>query len=142
MTLCWVSLRRADEFYNSGLFRLIDDDPLGIRISDEVLQGIIAELYYPLSPYTFTVVETEVLGEIYEQFLGEVIVVEDGAVTIASKPEVRDSGGVVPTPRFIANAIVARTLGPLLAGPVPSGTFIFHCGRYVLWLGDFFAFGV
>lgn len=113
-------LRRADEFYNSGLFRLIDDDPLGIRISDDVLQGIIAELYYPLSPYTFTVVETEVLGEIYEQFLGEVIMVEDGTVTITSKPEIRESGGVVPTPSFIADAIVARTLGPLLAGRSPQ----------------------
>lgn len=42
-------------------------------ISDNVLHGIIEELYYPQSPYTFAVVETEVLGEIYEQFLGEVI---------------------------------------------------------------------
>ena len=113
-------LRRADEFYNSGIFRLIDDDLLGIRISDDVLQGVIADLYYPLSPYTFAVVETEVLGEIYEQFLGEVIIVEDGAVSIVSKPEVRDSGGVVPTPSFIADAIVARTLGPLLSGRSPQ----------------------
>ncbi|GAA5082154.1 Eco57I restriction-modification methylase domain-containing protein [Roseibacterium beibuensis] len=137
-------LRRADEFYDSGLFRLIDDDPLGIRISDEVLQGIIAELYYPLSPYTFAVVETEVLGEIYEQFLGEVIVVEDGAVAITSKPEIRESGGVVPTPSFIADAIVARTLGPLLAGRSPqdlaSFTLVDTCcgsGIFLLSAYDF-----
>ena len=113
-------LRRADDFYDSGLFRLIDDDPLGIRISDDVLQDIIAELYYPLSPYTFAVVETEVLGEIYEQFLGEVIVVEEGVVTITNKPEIRESGGVVPTPSFIADAIVARTLGPIFDGRSPK----------------------
>ncbi len=142
-------LRRADEFYDSGLFRLIDDDPLGIRISDDVLQGIIAELYYPLSPYTFAVVETEVLGEIYEQFLGEVIVVEDGAVTITSKPEIRESGGVVPTPSFIADAIVARTLGPLLAGRSPQelsaftlvdtccGSGIFLLSAYDFLLGHY-----
>lgn len=142
-------LRRADEFYDSGLFRLIDDDPLGIRISDVVLQGIIAELYYPLSPYTFAVVETEVLGEIYEQFLGEVIEVKDGAVTITSKPEIRESGGVVPTPSFIADAIVARTLGPLLAGRSPQdlapftladtccGSGIFLLSAYDFLLGHY-----
>lgn len=142
-------LRRADAFYNSGLFHLIDDDPLGIRISDDVLKGIIAELYYPLSPYTFAVVETEVLGEIYEQFLGEVIVVEDGAVTITSKPEIRESGGVVPTPSFIADAIVARTLSPLLAGRSPQelaaftladtccGSGIFLLSAYDFLLGHY-----
>lgn len=135
-------LRRADEFYDSGLFRLIDDDPLGIRIGDEVLQGIIAELYYPLSPYTFAVVETEVLGEIYEQFLGEVIVIDDGRVTIESKPEVRESGGVVPTPSFVADAIVARALGPGLAGKSPEDLTGFTvadtcCGSGIFLLSAF-----
>lgn len=120
-----VELRRADAFYNSGLFRLLDDERLGIRISDEVLHGIIAELYYPQSPYTFAVVETEVLGEIYEQFLGEVITVNAGVVEIVSKPEVRESGGVVPTPRYVVDAIVERTLGPLLAGKNPEDLALF-----------------
>ncbi len=113
-------LRRADEFYDSGLFRLLDDFQLGIRISDEVLQNIITELYYPQSPYTFAVVETEVLGEIYEQFLGEEITVTGGAVEIVSKPEVRESGGVVATPRYIVDAIMERTLVPALAGKRPA----------------------
>lgn len=113
-------LRRADEFYDSGLFRLLDDERLGIRISDATLSGIISELYYPQSPYTFAVVETEVLGEIYEQFLGEVITVTDAAVEIVSKPEVRESGGVVPTPGFIADTIVERTLGPAIAEKSPQ----------------------
>lgn len=115
-----VELRRADGFYNSGLFHLIDDARLGVRIGDDVLAGIIAELYYPQSPYTFAVVETEVLGEIYEQFLGEIIAVEGGAVRVESKPEVREAGGVVPTPRYVADAIVQRTLGPALAGKAPT----------------------
>ena len=115
-----AELRRADAFYDSGLFRLLDDARLGIRISDTVLQSIIAELYYPQSPYTFAVVETEVLGQIYEQFLGEVITVDGGAVAIVSKPEVRESGGVVPTPRYVVDAIVERTLAPVLQGKSPN----------------------
>ncbi|WP_370276607.1 Eco57I restriction-modification methylase domain-containing protein [Roseovarius indicus] len=141
-----AELRRADEFYDSGLFRLIDDEPLGIRISDSVLKEIIEELYYPQSPYTFAVVETEVLGQIYEQFLGEVIEVEAGEAKIVSKPEVRESGGVVSTPGFIADAIVARTLGPLLSSKAPdelenftvadtccgSGIFLLSAFNYLL----------
>lgn len=115
-----AELRRADAFYNSGLFRLLDDVGLGIRISDAVLHSIIGELYYPLSPYTFAVVETEVLGEIYEQFLGEEITITGGVVEIIHKPEVRESGGVVPTPRYVVDAIVARTLVPALAGKSPA----------------------
>ncbi len=115
-----AELRRADAFYNSGLFHLLDDASLGVRISDAVLQSVIGELYYPQSPYTFAVVETEVLGEIYEQFLGEEITITGGTVTIVRKPEVRESGGVVPTPRYIVDAIVARTLTPALAGKSPA----------------------
>lgn len=115
-----AELRRADAFYNSGLFRLLDDAPLGIRISDAALQSVIGELYYPQSPYTFAVVETEVLGEIYEQFLGEEITITGGAVAIVRKPEVRVSGGVVPTPSYIVDAIVARALTPALAGKSPA----------------------
>lgn len=147
-------LRRADEFYDSGLFKLLDDERLGIRISDETLASIIRELYYPQSPYTFAVVETEVLGEIYEQFLGEVITVEDGRVEIVSKPEVRESGGVVPTPSFIADRIVERTLGPAITGKSPAalegftvadiccGSGIFLLSAYEYLLGHYLSWYV
>jgi len=114
-------LRRADAFYNSGLFHLLDDACFGTRISDDVLNGIINELYYPQSQYTFAVVETEVLGEIYEQFLGEIITIDaNGAVHVITRPEVRESGGVVPTPRYLVDVIVQRTIGPCLAGRAPD----------------------
>ena len=135
-----AELRRADAFYNSGLFRLLDDAALGIRLSDAVLHSVISELYYPQSPYTFAVVETEVLGEIYEQFLGEEITIVDGAVAVVRKPEVRESGGVVPTPRYIVDAIIARTLVPALEGKSPTDLAGFTvadicCGSGIFLLG-------
>ena len=148
-------LRRADVFYDSGLFRLIDTAELGVRISDATLGSVIGELYYPASPYTFAVVEPEVLGEIYEDFLGDVIEIEEGSVEIAKKPEVRESGGVIPTPRYIADVIAERTLRPLLSGKSPreledftvadiccgSGTFLLAAfeillGHYLTWYLD------
>lgn len=136
-------IRRADGFYDSGLFRLLDDERLGVRISDEVLGSIIDELYYPQSPYTFSVVEAGVLGEIYEQFLGEVISINDrGEVEVVMKPEVRDSGGVVPTPRYIVDAILERTLTPAIAGRRPEELSEFTvadvcCGSGVFLLGAY-----
>lgn len=115
-----AELRRADAFYDSGIFRLLDDEPLGVRINDQTLQGIISELYYPQSPYTFSVVETEVLGQIYEQFLGEVIDLSNGELEIITKPEVREGGGVVPTPQYIVDSIVERTLIPSVRDKTPS----------------------
>jgi hypothetical protein len=137
-----AELRRADDFYNSGLFRLLDDEGLHIRISDDVLLGILAELYYPQSPYTFAVVETEVLGEIYEQFLGEEITVNGAQVEIVYRPEVRESGGVVPTPRYIVDAIVERTLLPALAAKSPAELATFTvadicCGSGVFLLSAY-----
>jgi len=132
-----AELRRADAFYDSGLFRLLDDARLGIRISDDVLRGIITELYYPQSPYTFAVVETEVLGEIYEQFLGEVITIVGGTVRIVSRPEVRESGGVVPTPRYIVDAIVERTLVPALEGKSPADLASFTVADICCGSGSF-----
>ena len=113
-------LRRADQFYDSGLFRLVDDTRLGVHIGDTAISSIIRELYYPTSPYTFAVVEPEILGEIYEQFLGDAIETEGQRVNIVSKPEVREGGGVIPTPRYIAYSIVERTLRPLLEGRSPT----------------------
>ena len=113
-------LKRADAFYDSGVFSLLNDESLGIRISDGTLRSIISELYYPQSPYTFSVIETEVLGRIYEQFLSEVIDISEDKIEIVEKPEIREGGGVVPTPQYIVNSIVDRALAPALSGKTPS----------------------
>ena len=113
-------LKRADDFYDSGLFNLLNDSPFGIEISNEILTKIISDLYYPASPFAFTVMETEILGQIYDQLLGEVLEVADGGVDIVPKPEVRASGGVFPTPRYIVDTILDRTLYPAIRNKNPD----------------------
>lgn len=96
--------READDRYNSGLFHFRnergreenpDDLTLGLKVDDKVLRPIIRGLYYPESPYEFSVLPVDVLGQVYEQFLGKVIRLEDGGhkVTIEEKPEVKKAGG-------------------------------------------------
>lgn len=134
-------LRSADKKYDSGLFDLLDDPTIGLKISDGILAAIIEELYYPKSPYTFSVVEASVLGDIYELFLGTEIQIDArGAIQIVEKPEVRASGGVIPTPKYIVDDIVARTLQPRLraaGGAVDLTIADIACGSGVFLLAAF-----
>lgn len=108
--------RQSDKKYNSGLFDFIEDNlSLNIEIDSEVLIEIFNELYYPLSPYDFTVVDPTILSQIYEKFLGSHVVLDEGRqLSIVSEPEVVASNGVVPTPKIIVEQIVKETLSPLI----------------------------
>ena len=43
-----------------------------LSIDDKVLKPILSNLYFP-HPYEFSVMPAEILGNVYEQFLGKVI---------------------------------------------------------------------
>ena len=114
--------RTAAARYNSGLFDL-EKDTLSaqVRLDNEVLAPLLHGLYYPESPYEFSVIGAEILGSAYERFLGKVITLEPGRVVrIEDKPEVRKAGGVFYTPAYIVNYIVQHTLGPRCAGRTPQ----------------------
>ncbi len=68
------------------------------EISDSILVDIFKELYYPNSCYEFSIVDPFIIGQIYELFLEEEIVIKDGIVVAERKPEIVDSQGVVNTP--------------------------------------------
>ena len=98
-----------------------DLDSLKIHISDEPLRHIIKNLYFPISPYEFSVLPADILGQVYEQFLGKVIELSaGGAVRVEEKPEVRKAGGVYYTPAYIVDYIVENTVGALLKGATPA----------------------
>lgn len=133
----------ADRRYNSGLFDFIEDGlSLNVDLDSSVLVSIFQELYYPQSPYAFSVVEANVLGEIYELFLGREIRLTPSAVEIIEKPEVVASGGVVPTPTFIVENIVARAVAPRVEGKAPAELSDYRiadicCGSGAFLLGAF-----
>src|SRR5215208_7105402 len=154
--LCEI-FREADDRYNSGLFHFRDErgreekpDTLtpSLEVGDRLLRRIIRSLYYPESPYEFSVLPVDVLGQVYEQFLGKVIRLEDGGhkALVEEKPEVRKAGGVYYTPTYIVDYIVENTVGKLLEGKTPkdaaklkildpacgSGTFPLGAFQYLL----------
>jgi type I restriction-modification system DNA methylase subunit len=122
--------QEADVRYNSGLFHFQKekDNPeapdtltLSLLIDDKPLKDIFKRLYYPESPYEFSALPADVLGKVYEQFLGKVIRLSPShQVTVEEKPEVRKAGGVYYTPNFIVEYIVQHTLSKLLEGKKPG----------------------
>ena len=148
--------RDADDRYNSGLFHFKrekgraeapDELTLNLEIDDKPLKEIFKNLYYPDCPYEFSVLGADILGSVYEQFLGKVIRLTAGnRAVVEDKPEVKKAGGVFYTPAYIVQYIVAHTVGKLLEGKTPkqaagiaildpacgSGSFLIGAYQYLL----------
>ena len=112
----------TNDKYNSGLFNFKKDIfSKDVKIDNKVIKTIINELYYPLSPYEFSVLAVEILGSAYEQFLGKVIrITPSHHAKIEEKPEVRKAGGVYYTPQYVVEYIVKNTVGKLLENNTPK----------------------
>lgn len=140
--------KEADRKYNSGLFNFKKDKLSdGLVLDNKVLKTILSELYYPISPYEFSVLSVEILGSAYEQFLGKQIRLTPGhKAVIEEKPEVRKAGGVYYTPQYIVDYIVENTVGKLTENKTPeevsklkivdpacgSGSFLIGAYQYLL----------
>jgi type I restriction-modification system DNA methylase subunit len=160
--LCTI-YERADEKYNSGLFHFTDErdraeapDKLtpNLKVDDGRLKAIFKRLYYPESPYKFSHFPADILGHVYEQFLGQVIRLTSGHhARIEQKPEVKKAGGVYYTPTYVVDFIVKRTVGKVLEGKTPravgririvdpacgSGSFLLGAYQYLMnWHRDWY----
>lgn len=161
--LCQL-FRQADDRYNSGLFHFRkekdstsspDDLTLDLTIDDKTLKDIFKNLYYPDSPYEFSVFQADILGQVYERFLGKVIRLTPGnRAVVENKPKIKKAGGVYYTPTYIVDYIVKHTVGELVEGKKPgprgavsklkildpacgSGSFLIGAYQYLLdWHRD------
>jgi very-short-patch-repair endonuclease/type I restriction-modification system DNA methylase subunit len=120
---------KADQKYNSGLFHFEkekgrnttpDELTMNLEIDDKVFKDIVKRLYYPESPYEFSVIGADILGNVYEQFLGKVIRLKGKSAVVEEKPQVKKAGGVYYTPKYIVEYIVENTLGEKLKKMTPK----------------------
>lgn len=109
------TFKDADMRYNSGLFK--GENPI-FNLNSEIIFQIIESLYYPKTPYLFTIIEPNVLGKIYEAFLTESLIWADGEITLAKKNQFKYKS-VVSTPVEIVKYIVKSTLEPVCKGKTP-----------------------
>jgi len=142
----------ADDRYNSGLFhfhaergRQSPPDTLTpkLTVDDKTLRDIIKNMYYPDSPYQFSVLPAHILGNVYEQFLGKVIrLTPEHHAVVEDKPEVKKVGGVFYTPKYIVDYIVEQVVGKLIEGQKPKEISEFRildpsCGSGSFLLGAY-----
>ncbi len=110
--------RDLDRQYNGYLFKYHFSETLSV--SADLLADFIRTLYPPDGPWDFSAIADDILGIVYERFLGNVVTVERGHARVQQKPEVRHAGGVYYTPRFVVDTIIRRTVGPTLAATSPA----------------------
>jgi type I restriction-modification system DNA methylase subunit len=116
----WLNdlFHRINEDFNGEIFKPHLSEE--IKIDSEVLARIIERLYPPQSPYRFDVIGVELLGSIYERYLGSTIRVTTKRIFVEEKPEVRHAGGVYYTPKYIVDYIVQNTVGRIIEGKTPK----------------------
>jgi type I restriction-modification system DNA methylase subunit len=102
--------RDFDDKYNSNLFAKHELE--NIKISDDTLSDIIPSLYEDKKEdetFDFAVIDADILGKMYEQYLGAIQKGEN----LAGK-EKRKSHGIYYTPKYIVDYIIKNTLGKIL----------------------------
>jgi hypothetical protein len=104
----------ADKKYNAGLFNHPYTEEI-ITNSASSFWQIIKDLYFPESTYSFSVFSSDILGNIYEVFLGEELKIIDGEIILEKKPENIDRD-IVATPPFIVRDILNATVASYCRG--------------------------
>ncbi|MGD0588340.1 MAG: TaqI-like C-terminal specificity domain-containing protein [Thermoplasmata archaeon] len=112
--------RQVNEDLNGEVFKPHACEEERFWVDSEILAKIIENLYFPRSPYRFDVIGVELLGSIYERYLGKTLVQTEKQVRLVEKPEVRKAGGIYYTPGFVVDHIVQWTVGRAIQGMTPE----------------------
>lgn len=110
-----VELRKLfnelDQRYNTGLFD-VTRDPLQTTygIDAEVLDSLVNELYFPQAPYSFSVLDADFLGQVYELFLTKRMAINDANEVILESKPAYEGREVVTTPQPLVDEVVRRTI--------------------------------
>ena len=114
------------DVYNSGLFGKesktihISDQ---VDISNEALSEVIQGLYSPegaIYSYNFAVLDTDVLGKIYEQYLGNLLKQTPKRAKLEESKTHRKEQGIYYTPSYIVDYIVKNTVGEFIKTHTPE----------------------
>lgn len=107
--------RTLDEVYDSDLFaehfsESLDCEPEPFRI---LISGLY-ERPNALIRYNFNAIDADVLGTVYEQYLGEVAATREAMTSETVRRSKRKAQGIFYTPTFVVRHIVNHTLGQRL----------------------------
>jgi predicted type IV restriction endonuclease len=103
--------RKIDDIYNSKLFEEHLCEQLDI--DDNVLETVINGLYKPqnsIIEYDFSLIDADVLGNIYEQYLGHILKKTEKSSKLLDGKTHRKEQGIYYTPTYIVDYIVKNTM--------------------------------
>ncbi len=106
-----------DDFKATYDSKLFENHPFEKwEIEDSILEKVIKGLYESGEGYTydFSAISADVLGGIYEQYLGHILEKAKKSAKVTEKHKKRKSQGIYYTPKFIVDYIVENTLGKKL----------------------------
>lgn len=122
-----------DGYYDSDLFAHHITDTKEVFIESTTIERIVNGLYEVpggMASYDFSIIDADVLGAVYEQYLGHVAAIvkqrareaqakmDLGLATdtfsLTEKKERRKEHGIYYTPKFVTDYIVRETVGRLL----------------------------
>lgn len=112
--------------YDSKLFGRTEDDIHEIdklKLDDRVLAGIIDALYESKDGnvrYDFALIDANVLGNVYEQYLGTILRTTAKRAKLEKVGAHRKEQGIYYTPTYVVNFIARNTLGELIKGKSPE----------------------
>lgn len=96
------------EHYDGAMFSR-DKDFQRIILSNELFEKFVQKLYYPY-PYKFDVIPVKVIANIYEEFLGKQLILDNNRVKEVTKEEYVRSNGAVATPEHIVDMVCKQTI--------------------------------
>ena len=108
------SFRKIDDIYNSKLFAFHLCEEL--NIDDDVLERIITGLFKTSDEavhYDFSAIDADVLGNIYEQYLGYLLKKTEKRGKLVEGKAHRKEQGIYYTPTYVVDYIVKNTIGEL-----------------------------
>ena len=111
--------KRYNDIYNSGLFAIAKDNDCDvINIDGAIIQKLTYYLYESKDGsyiYNFDWIDADVLGQVYEQYLGIILSqTKSGRSKLKEGQAHRKEQGIYYTPTYIVDYIVKNTVGELL----------------------------
>lgn len=106
--------REFDHFYNSNLFQFhpFEQWEEYSGTTERVINVLYGKVGY--YEYDFKAMPADVLGAVYENYLGHCLSQSKKGATVAKDAKKRKEHGIYYTPSFIVDYIVKNALGPIL----------------------------
>ena len=106
--------RDFDSIYDTKLFE--EHICENLKIDNDVIKDVIDRLY----KYNFDLISSDVLGAMYENYIGHVLRESEEGIKILTDEKIRKSFGIYYTPEYVVDYIVKNTVGEILKDKKPE----------------------